>query len=201
MIPNLQSAILISCNRNKVLNGLIPVLHYHAIACLHVNAGEFHPCEVVLDSHEPPLHYLLPELRNDFVSELNRSWRGHSPRMISCTASSTSRASARFGSAEAVDRGRETRSLAEALTPMGGRLYSYKVMEKKDLIALTGIKLYNRRDSPEITKLLREVAQNKRKLSREERREQKISWVYGQLPARMNVSEEEVRRILADVLD
>ena len=84
---------------------------------------------------------------------------------------------------------------------MGGRLYSYKVMEKKDLIVLTGIKLYNRRDSPEITKLLREVAQNKRKLSREERREQKISWVYGQLPARMNVSEDEVRRILADVLD
>ena len=81
---------------------------------------------------------------------------------------------------------------------MGGRLYSYKAMEKKDLIALTGIKLYNRRDSPEITKLLREVAQNKRKLSREERHEQRISWVYGQLPARMKISKEEVRKSLED---
>lgn len=69
------------------------------------------------------------------------------------------------------------------------------------MLVLAGIRIFNRKDSPEITKLLREVAQNKRKLSREERREQKISWVYGQLPARMKVSEEEVRKLLADVLD
>lgn len=81
---------------------------------------------------------------------------------------------------------------------MGGRLYAYNVMEKKDLIALTGIRIFNRRDSPEITELLRQVAQSKRKLSKEERREQMISWVYGQLPARMNISKEEVRRSLED---
>lgn len=37
-------------------------------------------------------------------------------------------------------------------------------------------------------------------MSREERRKQMISWVYGQLPARMGVSLEEVEEYLKDTL-
>ena len=43
---------------------------------------------------------------------------------------------------------------------------------------------------------LRESAS--RPMSREERRKQMISWVYGQLPARMGVSLEEVEEYLKD---
>ena len=84
----LESTITASINGgwNKVSNGLIRALNYHAIACLHVNAGEFRPCEVVVGNHEPPPHYLVPELMNEFVNDLNRSWQEMDPIGLSAYA-------------------------------------------------------------------------------------------------------------------
>lgn len=50
----------------------------------------------------------------------------------------------------------------------------------------------------ELSDRLKELARKPR--SREERREQMISWVYGQLPARMGVSKKQVEEYLEDVL-
>ena len=49
-----------------------------------------------------------------------------------------------------------------------------------------------------LIKALREAAD--KPMSREDRRKQMISWVYGQLPARMDVSLEEVEEHLKDTL-
>ena len=72
----LQSVIAASINSgwNKVSSGLIKSLNHHAIACLHVNAGEYRPCDVDVGDFEPPPHYLVPELMNEFVNTLNRNW-------------------------------------------------------------------------------------------------------------------------------
>lgn len=48
----------------------------------------------------------------------------------------------------------------------------------------------------QLIEALRESAD--RPMSREERRKQMISWVYGQLPARMGVSLEEVEEYFKD---
>lgn len=72
----LQSVITASIESewNKVSIGLIKSLNHHAIACLHVNAGEYRPCDLRVGDYEPPQHFLIPELMNEFVNELNRYW-------------------------------------------------------------------------------------------------------------------------------
>lgn len=50
----------------------------------------------------------------------------------------------------------------------------------------------------QVIEALREAAD--RPMSREERRKQMISWVYGQLPARMGISLEQVEEYLKDEL-
>ena len=72
----LQSVITASIDSgwNKVSSGLIKSLNHHAIACLHINAGEYRPCDVDVGDFEPPPHYLVPELMNEFVNSLNRNW-------------------------------------------------------------------------------------------------------------------------------
>ncbi|TPQ51405.1 hypothetical protein C2U72_08490 [Prosthecomicrobium hirschii] len=53
---------------------IIKALNYHAISCLHTHAGEYRPCQVVVGSYEPPQHYRVQALMDDFVNEINRLW-------------------------------------------------------------------------------------------------------------------------------
>lgn len=53
---------------------IIKALNYHAIACLHTNAGEFRPCEVTVGSHTPPAHFRVQALMDDLVNHINRVW-------------------------------------------------------------------------------------------------------------------------------
>ena len=64
----------IAADRPMVSTALIKALNYHAIACLHVNAGEYRPCPVEVGKHLPPEHYRVPELMNAFINEVNRRW-------------------------------------------------------------------------------------------------------------------------------
>lgn len=64
----------IAADRPMVSTALIKALNYHAIACLHVNAGEYRPCPVEVGDHIPPEHYRVPELMNAFINEVNRRW-------------------------------------------------------------------------------------------------------------------------------
>ena len=53
---------------------VIKAINYHAIACLHPYAGEYRPCAVTVGDHDPPDHYRVEALMDDFVNEVNRYW-------------------------------------------------------------------------------------------------------------------------------
>ena len=58
---------------------VIKALNYHAIACLHTNAGEYRPCPVKVGDYTPPEHYRVQALMDDFVNMVNRSWENTDP--------------------------------------------------------------------------------------------------------------------------
>ena len=53
---------------------VIKAINYHAIACLHTNAGEYRPCPVQVGKYNPPDHYRVNDLMDDFVNTVNRKW-------------------------------------------------------------------------------------------------------------------------------
>lgn len=53
---------------------VLKALNFHAIGCLHTNAGEFRPCQVYVGSHTPPQHYRVEALVEDMVNMVNRLW-------------------------------------------------------------------------------------------------------------------------------
>jgi hypothetical protein len=77
-----QSSLAV--DRLFLSSALIKALNYHAIACLHVNAGEYRPCAVEVASqlpdgtrqvhHVAPEHYRVQALMDDFVNDANRTW-------------------------------------------------------------------------------------------------------------------------------
>jgi Fic family protein len=82
----LRSAVQasIAVDRPWLSSALIKALNFHAIACLHVNAGEYRPCYVDVGTnlpdgtrhveHVPPDHYRVQALMDDFVNDVNRNW-------------------------------------------------------------------------------------------------------------------------------
>lgn len=58
---------------------VIKALNFHAITCLHTNAGEYRPCPVEVGTHLPPAHYRVDALMEDFVNFVNRSWSESDP--------------------------------------------------------------------------------------------------------------------------
>lgn len=53
---------------------IIKALNYHAITCLHTNAGEYRPCPVEVGPYKPPAHHRVGALMDDFVNIVNRQW-------------------------------------------------------------------------------------------------------------------------------
>lgn len=53
---------------------VIKALNFHAITCLHTNAGELRPCEVTVGNHRPPQRHRVQALMDDFVNRVNRIW-------------------------------------------------------------------------------------------------------------------------------
>ena len=53
---------------------ILKAINFHAIACLHTKAGEYRPCEVVVGDHQPPQHFRVNDLMDDFVNQINRGW-------------------------------------------------------------------------------------------------------------------------------
>ncbi|HMV21905.1 MAG TPA: Fic family protein [Rhodocyclaceae bacterium] len=53
---------------------ILKALNFQAIACLHTNAGEYRPCQVVVGTHKPPEHYRVDALMDDFINQVNRAW-------------------------------------------------------------------------------------------------------------------------------
>lgn len=61
---------------------VIKALNFQAITCLHTNAGEYRPCKVVVGNHEPPAHYRVDALMEDFVNLTNRNWDSTDPVVL-----------------------------------------------------------------------------------------------------------------------
>ena len=57
-----------------ISTAIIAALNAHAIACLHVNAGQYRPCQVTVGDYTPPEYYRVPELMNAFIDEVNHAW-------------------------------------------------------------------------------------------------------------------------------
>lgn len=73
----LRSVVLVSLKAGKpfLSQHVIKALNFQAITCLHTNAGEYRPCPVrVGDDYEPPAHYRVSALMDDFVNTVNRNW-------------------------------------------------------------------------------------------------------------------------------
>lgn len=61
---------------------ILKALNYHAIACLHIAAGEFRPCQVTVGTHMPPEHYRVQALMDDFINHVNRMWESADPVVL-----------------------------------------------------------------------------------------------------------------------
>ena len=64
----------VNLDRRFLSQTIIKALNYHAIACLHVNAGEYRPCPVIVGDFQPPEHYRVAALMDDFVNRVNMNW-------------------------------------------------------------------------------------------------------------------------------
>lgn len=64
----------LATQRPFLSNHIIKALNFHAITCLHTNAGEYRPCQVYVGNHTPPDHYRVEALMDDFVNMVNRMW-------------------------------------------------------------------------------------------------------------------------------
>ena len=80
----LTSVVRAALDMNKVFlsQAIIKSLNFHAITCLHTNAGEYRPCEVEVGSHRPPQYFRVQALMDDFVNEVNRVWDRMDPVVL-----------------------------------------------------------------------------------------------------------------------
>ncbi len=64
----------VAIDRPFLPQNILKALNFHAIACLHTNAGEYRPCEVKVGIHNPPANFRVPAMMDDFVNIVNRQW-------------------------------------------------------------------------------------------------------------------------------
>lgn len=72
-------AAALAVQRPFLSSQVITALNYHAITCLHTNAGEYRPCQVTVDDYTPPAHHRVQALMNDLVNLVNRNWETSDP--------------------------------------------------------------------------------------------------------------------------
>ena len=72
----LQSAVTAALNSERpfLSQTVIKALNYHAMACLHLFAGQYRPCEVTVGDFTPPEQFRVADLMDDFVNLVNRYW-------------------------------------------------------------------------------------------------------------------------------
>ncbi|MES2181016.1 MAG: Fic family protein [Pseudomonadota bacterium] len=65
---------------------LMKALNFHAIACLHISAGEYRPCGVEVgkdaNKYTPPAPYRVPALMDDFINYVNYAWSTSDPLVL-----------------------------------------------------------------------------------------------------------------------
>jgi Fic family protein len=76
----------IDVNKRFLSQSVIKALNFHAISCLHTNAGEYRPCQVYVGPHTPPAAHRVQALMDDFVNVVNTSWQNTDPLVIAAYA-------------------------------------------------------------------------------------------------------------------
>ncbi len=66
-------------DRHFLSQTVIKALNFHAVVCLHSEAGAYRPCQVTVGEYVPPPHYQVPALMDNFVNEVNRHWEASDP--------------------------------------------------------------------------------------------------------------------------
>lgn len=61
---------------------IIKALNFQAITCLHTHAGDYRPCPVHVGDYDPPQHYRVTALMDDFVNTVNRQWESADPVVL-----------------------------------------------------------------------------------------------------------------------
>ena len=62
---------------------VLKALNFHAIACLHSNAGMYRPCKIAVgETNDFPQPWQLPDLMDDFVNLVNRRWAESDPLVL-----------------------------------------------------------------------------------------------------------------------
>lgn len=81
----LQSIVAASIEMGRpfLSQTVLKAVNFHAIACLHTNAGDFRPCEVSVGEYRPPAYFRVPALMDDFVNMVNRMWETTDPVELS----------------------------------------------------------------------------------------------------------------------
>lgn len=65
----------VAVDRQLLSQTVLKALNFHAIACLHPNAGMYRPCKVrVGKNRDFPRPWELPDLMDDFTNLVNRKW-------------------------------------------------------------------------------------------------------------------------------
>lgn len=62
---------------------VLKALNFHAIACLHPNAGVYRPCRIKVGAKEDfPEPWQISDLMDDFVNLVNRKWAETDPLVL-----------------------------------------------------------------------------------------------------------------------
>lgn len=82
----LRSAVMASLELQRPMLSLEVVLslNFHAITCLHGNAGVLRPCQVTVGDYIPPPPWEVSSRMSMFIDEVNRSWEGADPVSLAC---------------------------------------------------------------------------------------------------------------------
>ena len=75
-------AASVQLNRTILSEHILKALNFQAITCLHGNAGEYRPCPVNVGTYQPPAHYRVPGLMEDFVNGVNRDFGTADPVVL-----------------------------------------------------------------------------------------------------------------------
>ncbi|MCH2456711.1 MAG: Fic family protein [Henriciella sp.] len=78
----------ISTGRLYLSQAVIKAFNYHAIVCLHADAGQFRPhgVEIKGGKHQPPPWFHVQAQMDDMVNSINRSWDATDPLVLASYA-------------------------------------------------------------------------------------------------------------------
>lgn len=78
----------VDTKQNFLSQSILKALNYHAIACLHTNAGEYRPCEVQVSHPDPdqiyqaPAHFRVSAMMDNFTNRVNSMFEKIDPILL-----------------------------------------------------------------------------------------------------------------------